>query len=373
MSVKPLHTRPLLIGLALCLPGLGLAAQTQPIWSAPLSEAVRQMPDYRELNCPDRPIAPYTGPLQLESKYVQTDVTKSTQRQVSRTTTEVRKQINDYLREVVRYGERAGRAETPDQAARALACLDQWLSAWAEAGALETSDVSKTGIAARKWALAAISSLLMKTQAQTGNRFELRPEQRQWLDRLARIVIAEYEPRRRSNFRYFNNHDYWAAWAVTSTGLVLDDRDKVDWGTQYVREALDRLTRARNGDYAYHRIEVERGKLGAEYTHYALVPISLLVEAAYANGRPLSAEQEQSYRALATFAARAVLEPRGLPELKGSQSKVPPHKMIWLLPFLSRFPDHDWARRLYASVRGEVDNYSQIGGRLGAFYPNLTQ
>lgn len=360
-------------GVALALTMHATAASaTVSIWNPPVSDIARQIPEYRELRCPDKVIEPYTGPLQVESKYVQTDASKSTERSVSRQTKEVRAQINDYVKQIVKYGDRATRADNPEQAARALACLDQWLSAWADAGALQSRDVSKTGIAARKWALAAISSALLKTQAQTGDRLQFSASQTQWLDSLAKIVIDEYEPRRQNReFRYFNNHDYWAAWAVTATGLVIDKQSHVDWGTRYVHEALSRLTKAREGDYAYHQIEIARGRLGAEYTHYALVPIALLVEAAYANGKPLSADDEASYKALATFAARAVLEPKGLPELEGRQASVPTHKMIWLLPFLNRFPDHAWARKLYESERGKVDNYSQIGGRIGALYPNL--
>ena len=358
------------VALALALHASGAAA-TVSIWQPEISAVARQIPDYRELGCPDKVIEPYTGPLQVESKYVQTDASKSTQRAVSRQTKEVRGQINDYIKQVVKYGERASSASNPQQAARALACLDQWLTVWAKAGAIESRDVSKTGVAARKWALAAISSSLLKTQAQTGNRLQLSAIQQKWLNDLAQIVIEEYEPRRRNNFRYFNNHDYWAAWAVTSTGMLIDKQEYVDWGTRYVQEALGRLTKARQGDYAYHQIEVARGKLGAEYTHYALVPIALLVEASYANGQPLSAEDEASYKALATFAARAVLEPKSIPELQGRQADVPTHKMIWLLPFLNRFPDHVWARKLFEKERGKVDNYSQIGGRLGPLYPNL--
>jgi len=64
-----------------------------------------------------------------------------------------------------------------------------------------------------------------------------------------------------------------------------------------------------------------------------------------------------------------VLEPRTLPELDNrKQKKVGSHKMIWLIPFLNRYPDHAWARALYDDQDGEVDNYSQIGGRLKPLY-----
>ena len=73
----------------------------------------------------------------------------------------------------------------------------------------------------------------------------------------------------------------------------------------------------------------------------------LLVEAAEHNGRPLTEQEREKLAGLANFAARAALEPKTLAELTERQSEVGPHKMVWVLPFLTRYPQHQWAARLY--------------------------
>ncbi|MNH30678.1 poly(beta-D-mannuronate) lyase [compost metagenome] len=102
------------------------------------------------------------------------------------------------------------------------------------------------------------------------------------------------------------------------------------------------------------------------------MPLVLLAESARVNGLPWSADDQQTLDLLANFAARSILDPDELPELKGkSQTSVAPYKLAWLIPFLQRAPDNRLARQLYDSEDGDVDNYSQIGGPLKPLYPTL--
>lgn len=365
MPLKPLAA-------ALC--GLCLAGQAQAttsIWAPQATPQAALLGDYHAVSCEKTPPPAYTGPLQLQSKYDQSDVTKSTlSGRQDASTKQIQAQVKTYIGGLIQASKYFQRAKDGERATLAVGCFDQWLEAWARGGALLNPDASSTGMAGRKWALAAIAGSVLRVQALSDGRFRLSTSERDWLQRLAERVIAEYQPRRTAEFRYFNNHDYWAGWAVSATGMALGRDDFIAWGDGSLRRALQQITPSTHGDYAYLPLEVARGKLASTYTQYALVPLMLLVETAEANGRPLSPEEQHKLQQLATFAARAAMEPDTLDELGGQSQEDPAiYKLVWLLPFLARYPQHPWARKLYQEEDGEVDNYSQIGGAIKPFYP----
>ena len=362
----------LLISACLSLTSIPGQAALRSIWQPSGPPPVSL--DYHELTCRKEVPPPYTGPLQIASKYDQSDASKTTlsKKRPSAASQLAYRSAGEYTKSLVRFADYYLRAETPGHAAMALACIDQWLQAWAEAGALTSRDASKTGIAVRKWSLAAISSVILKTQALSHGQLRLSDAQRNWLKQLAELVIDDYAPRLAPDFRYFNNHDYWAAWALASTGIVLDQPRYLDIGERIMRRALQQITTSANGRYAYLPNELARGKLAANYTHYALVPLVLLAEALRQNGDRLSDDDERRLDLLANFAAQLVLAPQRLPELDGKkQEQVDPYKMAWLIPFLNHAPKHELANRLYRTEADAVDGYSQIGGRIAPLYPTL--
>jgi len=332
----------LALGLCASLP-LSHSLAASSIWPARATAQSLMIADYRTLECSKEAPAPYTGSLQMQSKYDQRDASKSTLRSSPDANSEkIGKQVKQFIGGLIYASKRFQRAKTPQEANMALACQDQWLQQWAEAQALLSTDASSTGMAARKWAVAAMASTLLMTQAASDGKLQLSTQQREWFRQLGERIIAEYQPRRAQGFAWFNNHDYWAAWAVAATGMLIQRDDFI------------------------------RGKLAATYSQYALVPLVLLAESARVNGLPWSAEDQQTLDLLGNFAARSILDPDDLPELKGqSQIAVAPYKLAWLIPFLQRAPNHRLARQLYDSEDGDVDNYSQIGGPLKPLYPPL--
>lgn len=372
MSVSRLCAALVAGGLTLGVIPHGSAA-LRSIWQ-PSGPAPAATLDYSSLTCRKQVPPAYTGPLQIDSKYDQSDASKTTlsSKSPSATSELAYRSAGEYTKNLVSFADYYLRAETPAHAAMALACIDQWLQAWAEAGALTSRDASKTGIAVRKWSLAAIAAVILKTQALSHDQLHLSGEQRRWLDDLAKLVIDDYKPRLEPGFRHFNNHDYWAAWALASTGIILDQPRYLDIGEQIMRRALQQITLGADGRYAYLPNELARGKLAANYTHYALVPLVLLAEALRVNGTRLSADDERRLELLANFAAESVLAPQRLPELRGTkQSPVDPHKMAWLIPFLNHAPKHELASRLYDAEAEAADGYSQIGGHIAPLYPAL--
>ncbi len=361
-------------GLGLCAAlHLGSSLAASSIWPARATAQSAMIADYRSLACSKEPPPPYTGNLQLQSKYDQSDASKSTLRSDPDAGTEkVGKQVKAFIGGLIYANKRFLRAKTPQEANMALACQDQWLERWAQAGALLNPDASSTGMAARKWAVAAMASNLLLTQAASNGQVQLSPAQKAWFERLGELIIREYQPRQTPGFTWFNNHDYWAAWAVAATGMLVQRDDFIQWADGNLRRGLQQAVRSSDGSYAYLPLEVARSKLAATYSQYALVPLVLLAESARANHLPWSSEDQQTLELLANFAVRSILDPGNLPELKGqSQTDVAPYKLAWLIPFLQRAPDNRLARQLYDSEDGDVDNYSQLGGPLKPLYPKL--
>ncbi|MDN4544648.1 alginate lyase family protein [Pseudomonas sp. C32] len=374
MSLRCLPLLLLAALLPVTQPSNATAGGTRSIWSLPTSvTAPSVLPDYHSLVCPKPVIEPFTGALLVDSKYDQSDPTKSTLgKGQSQESQRIHDSVASYGKMLSLFADYYAKAQDPPHAAMALACMDQWLEAWAAAGALENREANKTGIAVRNWALAAIASSVLKLQALSGNQLRLSERQKQWLDRLAGIIIEEYDPRLAPSFGYFNNHDYWAAWSIGSTGMLLGKQSRIDWSAKVFRRAMQQITPSVGGDYAYLPNELARGTLAANYTHYALVPLTLVAETLRLNGASVTAEDSRKLDLLANFAARIVLAPNGLPELQGQkQQKVPPYKMAWLVPFLSHNPQHVLARQLYGAEHGDVDGYRQIGGHIKPFYPNV--
>lgn len=377
MYVMPVTKRALpslvLAGL-LAISHASSANAVQSIWTLSTRTALSAPSvDYRALKC-SKPVAePFTGALLVDSKYDQRDPTKSNLgRAPSKKSARIHETVTQYSKMLSLFADYYAKAQSPEQGAMALACMDQWLEAWAKAGALQSSETTKTGVAVRNWALGGIAASVLRMQALSGNRLQLSSTQKQWLDRLSGIVMAEYEQRLSPSFGYFNNHDYWAAWTIASTGMLLGKQNHLDWSTRVFRRAMLQITPSAASDYAYLPNELGRGELAANYTHYALVPLTLVAETLRVNGSRVSAEDSRKLDLLANFAARIVLAPERLPELKQQkQMEVPPYKMAWLIPFLNRNPQHALARQLYRAEDGEVDGYRQIGGQIKPFYPNL--
>jgi poly(beta-D-mannuronate) lyase len=325
--------------------------------------------------CSKEPPSPYTGPLSVESKYDQSDVTKSRLKaSTSSESREIQEVIQAYTKQLVTFLTYYESKNNSKDQARALACFDVWLQTWSEGGALLTEDATKTGRAVRKWTLAAIASSIIKAQALTQGQYAPNKVQQDWLDALAQHIISDYSPRLEPGFPYFNNHDYWAGWAVAATGKVIGKSSYQEWGHNILRKGLAQIVLTSDGQYGYLPNEVAREQLAANYIHYALVPLALLYDSSQRQGFPITTEEKTKLLALGNFAAELVLRPERLKAIvKGEQEDVAPYKMVWLIPFLVHFPDQTAARSLYKTHEGDIDNYSQIGGSIRVLYPDFKE
>jgi len=350
--------------------GLGFIALTMTACISVGAETDRSAP---KVACPDKLIPPYSGPLTIESKYDQSDSSKSTLKESRSAESErIYRQIQTFSKQLVGYSDRYVRSDNEAYSKVALACFDQSLSNWAEADALMSEDASKNGQAMRKWTLAAVASAARKLTLLSDGQYELSSKQELWLRRLASKVKSDYQPRLTANFKGINNHDYWAGWAVTVTGMLLNDGGDRQWGYQAFDHAMGQIESEQKGDLSVGWLPNEMGRrhLATEYTQYALLPLVFLAVHADANDHPLTSAQRSKLMALVNMATMMMIYPEKVRSLLSDDQKIPEgHKLAWLVPWLHAYPDNAVARELYDHFKGEVDGYSQAGGLIEAIYP----
>lgn len=219
------------------------------------------MPDgSAKLSAQCQRIVPYTKPLDFPSKYQQDDDSKSRiDRQQQAEYEERTRHINTFALTMVRQVEKLARQPRDTQSAN---CYIHQLSWWANANALLSENVTKTGIAVRKWTLASLAASYLRlsiSPTQDTQKIE------SWLSNLANQVISEHDLR---PARLRNNHDYWAYWAVMNVSAITQNTQQYQWALNKWVDALDDIDA--NG---FLRNEMQRGPRAREYHNFAAMPL----------------------------------------------------------------------------------------------------
>jgi poly(beta-D-mannuronate) lyase len=271
--------------------------------------------DYRTLECSKAPPPPYTGSLHLQSKYDQRDASKSTLRASPDADSErIAKQVKQFIGGLIHAGKRFQNAKKPQDANMALACQDQWLEhgprpahcstptpavpAWPRAGAgghgrRRSAD---PGRSRRQGATDARATALVRPAGRTGD--------------------PRVRPTAHGHRRVLQQPRLLGRLGAAAAGMLVGRDDFIRWADGNLRRGLAQAVPGADGSYAYLPLEA-RAKLAANYSQYALVPLVLLSESARSHGLAWSRADQQTLDQLASFAARSVLAPDTLPELKG--------------------------------------------------------
>lgn len=317
-------------------------------------------------------IEAYTGSLLIQSKYDQSDATKSRMKKdLDPDSLRIKSHVQNFSKKLVTYADYAINSKDYKKSQMANSCYQELFTHWAKQQALLTNKTSKTGIAIRKWTLAIISTTVIKLMAASDGKYELNSVQKEWVDALATKVIKDYDERLQGRSPRINNHDYWAAWAVVASAIALNKDAFLDWGLDVFDYAMGQISVPAGMDFGYLPNEIARASLAANYINYSLVPLVFLAVAAQSNQR-LQSGQATRLGQLVNFSSLIVLDNKRLGSvLKQKQEPVKNYKYIWLYPFLNAFPEHELARKLFVSLQGDVDRYSQAGGSIKIFYKNV--
>ena len=277
---------------------------------------------------------PFTGKLQFRSKYEGSDSSRSTfnasaDKSFRDSTASITSLEKGVAQQVTRYL-RDGRPQQLD-------CALGWLTTWARADALLSTDFNHTGKSMRKWALGSLSGAWL--QLKFSNARPLAAHQAQaeeiekWFGRLADQVVSDW-----SNLPLakINNHSYWAAWSVMATAVVTDRRDLFDWAVKEYRVAANQV----DAD-GFLPNELKRKQRALAYHNYALPPLAMIASFAQVNGVDLRGENNQALKRLGEQVLAGSKDPRAFERKTGDDQDMDDlrvkTKYVWLEPWCSLY------------------------------------
>ncbi|SFB23839.1 mannuronate-specific alginate lyase [Azotobacter beijerinckii] len=307
--------------------------------------------------CPTVP-APYTGELIFRSKYEGSDSARATLNEESekafRTKTAPITEIErGFSRMVMRYMEKGRSGD--------LECALAWLDAWAEDGALLSTEYNHTGKSMRKWALGSLAGAYLRLKFSSSQPLADYPEQARrieaWFAKVGQQVVADWSD---LPLQQTNNHSYWAAWAAMAAGVATDRRDLFDWAVGQFHVAAGQVD-----PKGFLPNELKRRQRALAYHNYSLPPLMMIAAFAQANGVDLRGDNDGALGRLASnvlagvedpepFAARAGDEDQDMEDLETDA------KFSWLEPYCALYACSPALRERKAEM-GPFKNF-RLGG-----------
>ena len=237
----------------------------------------------------------------LESRYAKDDPTQSKIDPAAAAREAARgKVLWDYVMQIGRMADQYMLSNPPKP--EIADCIVQHLATWGRANAL-TGNIEQNheigrhqAIMLQAWSLAGLSFATMKL----GNRppaGAAGEDIRRWFRTLSDSVVREYSDKsNRWSQRRAHNHGLWAGLAVASSGIVLNDKGRVDFGLAILRDGLAAVS----ADGSLPE-EMARGERALLYQHFATMAIVGLVAIAETNGHALNGPQQQALTRLLRF------------------------------------------------------------------------
>ncbi|WP_263262772.1 mannuronate-specific alginate lyase [Pseudomonas sp. RIT-PI-S] len=296
-------------------------------------EAIEKPGKGGDFECPAVP-KPFTGSLQFRSKYEGSDKARATLNEVSeqafrdstKDITTLERGISKQVMQFMRDGKPAE-----------LDCTLNWLSTWADANALMSTDFNHTGKSMRKWALGSMSSSYLRLKFSQSHPLQGREAQAQkieaWFGRLADQVVSDW-----SNLplEQINNHSYWAAWSVMSTAIVTDRRDLFDWSVKEFKVAASQVD-----GQGFLPNELKRKQRALAYHNYALPPLAMIASFAQANGVDLRPEGNGALKRLGDRVLEGSKQPEEFQQKNGETQDMTDLKVdskyAWLEPYCTLY------------------------------------
>lgn len=243
-------------------------------------------------------------------------------------------------------------------------CALKWMDDWGKGDGL-LGEANATGQSVRKWELATLATAYLKIQNASVD-LDRSNRVAEWLRSIARKVRDDYSHGPLLDSRS-NNHLNWAAWAVMAASIAAGDQELFDWSLDRFHYAIAQID-----DDGTLPLELKRRQLALAYHNFALAPLIMLREGAYANNVAIETDEDLRLRRLVdtVFAglegsSTAIEAKSGYPQELSPISKT---QLAWLEPYYARTGDPravTWLRRYrpMASAR--------LGGNLTTLYSPL--
>lgn len=303
-----------------------------PLISPYIVQTTAARPATGDTDCPAPPLAP-PHDLFFDGVYKKSDPHRATVDRESRNKYEA--QVRDLRRfesDLVSMSNAWLRAG--DLAA--ARCATGWLQDWAQNGAL-LGKANSQGNFVRQWVLATLSSAWLQLRAAPRTP-EQEKEIEKWLASVAKTVVARNSGNVDAVSRQ-NNHLYWAAWAVTVTGIALDRREFYEWGVSQAKYALHVQVDGRN----VLPLEMDRRSRALQYHVFALAPLVMIAETALRNGEDLYKANDRALQRLVRRSFDGIRNPAWFEKETGAAQEPAAHMysghFSWMEAYNARFPD----------------------------------
>ena len=214
-----------------------------------------------------------------------------------------------------------------------LRCALTLLTMWSKARGLEGPATTHTGKSMRKWALGSVAGAYLRLKFSASQPMARNPQSAReieaWIERLAERVVAEW---RDQPMQKMNNHEYWAAWAVTASAVALNRRDLFEWAVAQYRVAARQI----DAD-GYLPNELKRDTRALYYHNYAITPLAMIAAFGKANGVDLASENDRALERLARRVLAGLEDPESFEDKTGEEQVVPDFdersKFAWMEPY----------------------------------------
>ncbi len=229
-------------------------------------------------SCPAYHPMPFSKPLIFRSKYEGSNHARATLNKNAEKAYKVAiAPIQSLEKHLAKLSKLATRKKVPpDTIAN---CMVQALTPWAKAQALTSEQSNHTGASVRKWALASISTNLNVVSHNLAPNDASVTAITQWIDTITQHVINDWSNR---PLKKVNNHDYWAAWAVMNSAVLLNNSHYWAWALSKYNEALTQI-----GPDGFLPNELKRKGRALHYHNYAFTPLIFMYHLAHINGQAL--------------------------------------------------------------------------------------
>jgi poly(beta-D-mannuronate) lyase len=209
------------------------------------------------------------------------------------------------------------------------------------------------------WALGAYAVAYLKIRGSGVVPADAAKEITKWMRKLAGDNQDYYDGKRRKgkDNDSYNNHLYWAGFAITAAAAASNDHGLLRWGVDAYKQGVRDIR-----DDGTLPLEMNRGQRALHYHLYALAPLVMIAEFGEVNGIDLYAERDYAIKRLVARCVAGLQDPSFFQQRTGVQqvtSAIESWQVSWAQPYTRRFPDPK-----ISELMGKAPwlNYTSLGG-----------
>ena len=243
----------------------------------------------------------------------------------------------------------------------AAECVLRLLDREAHTDAMTGSMSTNQAYYVQGWTVGALAVTWLKVRDAEPGTPEERSAVDDWLKQVAGSTKNYFTERaKKATNDGTNNHYYWAGLAVMAAGAAANDKEYFDWGVGTYDAGVGQI----QPDGTLPR-EMARGQKALHYHLFALAPLVTMAEFGAANGMDLYGRDHEAMTRLIALSMAGLANNQyfaakvGVAQDTPEKGKITSDEVIWIRPYLRRFPNADWSHILEAAPH---KSYEYLGG-----------